>query len=794
MMKSFSLIILSLSLLLVGCGDDQPIADKANYFEYEFIGSSGVRQSALVNRNVDGSFDLFSAREAKFGSAPYALATLGGWSTTQPVVFHMHRNDGRTFLKEVSDLEKMSAVVLLEYEQTEIVPSPTSLKYVRTLQAGIDFAVVMDPTRVIVAPLKPLKSKHAYLFALTNAWQDTTGKTLQKDPWYKKRAETQGSWVQFQEQELASHMKSGSWPLISDFVFTQDTHDSLRSVYMAYERIIEENFNPKVIWPSASETSVFDLTVTAKPFMEQLEVDSKRLPEKFYGAITQAIEKHKGFTDFLKNAKTHVGTVKLPYFSAIPSVETPEAFLTHAWEPATPNIYALRNVAERLGSRAKADVDNYLSDHDVRTSALFSTQIEQRFDEMRKLIGTSLPSSVAQQDTVRHINQFNTLPALTQLADVPVRIFTMESDLNNVDEFIIFQHGINADKLFAYPVALRMFSEMAQTKSKPLKNLLSKQKSFALIAIDHPLHGERGMEDAQGQLRVATPITPQTYMNFKSLLTGRNNLDQSATETMGVRAAVWKINDKAPVHFIGHSLGAITGVNALAMTDARQGAPLNFTRAVLGMPGGGIVPVLMNSVQYSGFIKAQIVEQAHPGLINKLQAVCGGDIRRVSAACFTNDFLPSLTEVERNNVLSTLTGFQYAAQTVMDSADPINNAALIRKELPIYGIEIVGDAQKGNLPDQTIPNVVEDAPYAGTEALFRALGLQVTQESLKGKIRHFGAFTAGNHSSLLGELTDDEQAQAAFTEIQTQAVKFVLEGELTVNNADLMGDPVTRRP
>ena len=97
---------------------------------------------------------------------------------------------------------------------------------------------------------------------------------------------------------------------------------------------------------------------------------------------------------------------------------------------------------ESLGSGAKAEIDTYLTERNVQVSALFHPDVDARFDEMRKLIGAPLPEAIATQSGARHTNQFNPLPELTQLVDVPVRIFTNAGDLNKVKEFIIFQHGI----------------------------------------------------------------------------------------------------------------------------------------------------------------------------------------------------------------------------------------------------------------------------------------------------------------------------------------------------------------
>jgi len=84
-------------------------------------------------------------------------------------------------------------------------------------------------------------------------------------------------------------------------------------------------------------------------------------------------------------------------------------------------------------------------------------------------------------------------------------------------------------------------------------------------------------------------------------------------------------------------------------------------------------------------------------------------------------------------------------------------------------IEVVGGA--GSLPDQYIPNSVENAPLAGTELLAKVMGLQSASRSVwndKG-VRAIVRFTEGDHGSILSPVA----SVGATAEMQGQMIKFL---------------------
>jgi len=140
--------------------------------------------------------------------------------------------------------------------------------------------------------------------------------------------------------------------------------------------------------------------------------------------------------------------------------------------------------------------------------------------------------------------------------------------------------------------------------------------------------------------------------------------------------------------------------------------------------------------------------------------------------------------------------FVTAAQTVIDSGDPINfafataNKNLLLQEVVGGNSPVAGDisiAACGSkcynasgkwLPDQVVPNAVAGFPLSGTEPLIAALGLSTITASTQSAtgIRGVVRFTNGVHSSLLDPTTSPQTT----VEMQTEAVSFLATGGTAV--------------
>lgn len=362
----------------------------------------------------------------------------------------------------------------------------------------------------------------------------------------------------------------------------------------------------------------------------------------------------------------------------------------------------------------------------------------------------------------RNVSRFNPLPTATSCQQVPILI-SIPTGAAPVGGWpiAIFQHGITGNRTQMLGVAETMASA-----------------GFAVVAMDLPLHGVRfndplpngtsvfvgynnmlpdpddvwertfGVDflDESGAVPVAGPdgvadSSGAHFINPQNLAVTRDNFRQAISDLINLRAALddllilgSDVIDESQVHFIGHSLGGIVGTPFVAFQS-------DLVAATLGMPGAHLPYLLDGS----------------PGLGPVLRA-----------------------QLEANGVLDGTPEYEqtlWAAQTVVDSGDPINYAALAETVgTPTYLIEIVGDGM-ALPPDLVIPNSVTGRPFAGTEPLIASLGLSTISATTNDPMGVRGAvrFTAGNHSSLLipsttGAPTAEELA--AYAEIQAQLAGF----------------------
>ncbi|MGQ7844799.1 hypothetical protein ACUNV4_09995 [Granulosicoccus sp. 3-233] len=301
----------------------------------------------------------------------------------------------------------------------------------------------------------------------------------------------------------------------------------------------------------------------------------------------------------------------------------------------------------------------------------------------------------------------------------------------------IFQHGITGNRSFMLAIADAMADagRAVIAIDMPLHGLIDdsnplhaanspfgvSERTFDIDLATNPLEDGTEVEDVGPD---GEPDTSGKYfINLQNLANSRDNLRQSVADLFTLTASLSSAQvenvtlNAGNLNFVGHSLGGIVGTTMLSYDNS-------FQSATLAMPGGGIAQLLANSETFAPIINAGLQDAG---------IETGSD-----------DYNTFLT----------------AAQSLLDSGDPINHAATLAQSgaTRLHMIEVLGDA--------VIPNSVATAPLAGTEPLARQLGLtQIVADSTNGGLVKF---SVGDHASIIRA-----QASAAATvEMQRQTATF----------------------
>lgn len=787
------------SALLAGCGgSDDNKGDTSSYLDYLLTGSNAVRPSALAARASDGTLK-FSTETADLSNPVSAMSTLDGWSTTQAIQIVPVTSSG--IQVQAPTAAEFSASVaplyLLELAFDSAALRPNGVKKVLTY--GVDFVVAASAGKLNLVPLKPLNPSSYYMIVATDSLKDSTGSPVRAGSDYSNYKNNAGSNAQEQTinglialQEGLFKAATGIAPdhvIFSDWFGTQSGADVLVAVKGAAASVVLQGLDAAKVWKqdalgNTSLPGTYTLAVTGNDdFLTQLD-NEQFLPQEQKDAIAAAVAASPTLTGIAGMTKVYTGTVKLPYFLSSPATAGSwSKAKTQSWHGAIPSLYAIANALKASDSEVIAGLVGAGVDPALLAELMADpTRQSELLAEASKLVGVTLTSGGKPLDAEQNIGRFNPLPALEEVQSVPMRIFAKDA-LNTITDVIIYQHGVTSVKENAYALALGQIGAG-----------MAASKKVALVVIDHPLHGERGFALSGSMDTVTTSDNPTPYLNLSYLTVARDNLKQSVADLLGLRMAVGLANSQnaigsagnLKVHFLGHSLGAISGANLLAVANqpignAQADALFKFDTGGLAMPGGGIAPLLLNSPTFGPTIKMGVLTGGSAELKAAFTAYAP-NCQTAVPTCFVNEFLPSLGATTQAAAASTLQSYSFAAQSVLDSADPINLASGIKADFPLFATEIVGDGAL-SLSDQVIPNSIASAPLGGTEPLFKLLALQPLTAT--GAANHHAArFVAGGHSSLLAPDENFDPTGDVTTEMQTQFGSFFMSGGTAVQVTD----------
>jgi triacylglycerol lipase len=787
------------SALLAGCGgSDDNKGDTSSYLDYLLTGSNAVRPSALAARASDGTLK-FSTETADLSNPVSAMSTLDGWSTTQAIQIVPVTSSG--IQVQAPTAAEFSASVaplyLLELAFDSAALRPNGVKKVLTY--GVDFVVAASAGKLNLVPLKPLNPSSYYMIVATDSLKDSTGSPVRAGSDYSNYKNNAGSNAQEQTINGLIALQEGLFKaatgiatdhvIFSDWFGTQSGADVLVAVKGAAASVVLQGLDAAKVWKqdalgNTSLPGTYTLAVTGNDdFLTQLD-NEQFLPQEQKDAIAAAVAASPTLTGIAGMTKVYTGTVKLPYFLSSPATAGSwSKAKTQSWHGAIPSLYAIANALKASDSEVIAGLVGAGVDPALLAELMADpTRQSELLAEASKLVGVTLTSGGKPLDAEQNIGRFNPLPALEEVQSVPMRIFAKDA-LNTITDVIIYQHGVTSVKENAYALALGQIGAG-----------MAASKKVALVVIDHPLHGERGFALSGSMDTVTTSDNPTPYLNLSYLTVARDNLKQSVADLLGLRMAVGLANSQnaigsagnLKVHFLGHSLGAIAGANLLAVANQPIGNPtadalFKFDTGGLAMPGGGIAPLLLNSPTFGPTIKMGVLTGGSAELKAAFTAYAP-NCQTAVPTCFVNEFLPSLGATTQAAAASTLQSYSFAAQSVLDSADPINLASGIKADFPLFATEIVGDGAL-SLSDQVIPNSIASAPLGGTEPLFKLLALQPLTAT--GAANHHAArFVAGGHSSLLAPDENFDPTGDVTTEMQTQFGSFFMSGGTAVQVTD----------
>ena len=409
-------------------------------------------------------------------------------------------------------------------------------------------------------------------------------------------------------------------------------------------------------------------------------------------------------------ADVYIGVTELPYYLGVPTAENPAAPLNRFWEAEPGNYVPPFDDLDLDPDSTNVTVANPIPvERDRQTVPILVTLPNQFSGQVKPAAGW--PVVIFQHGITR--NRSDALALADTMASIGFAVISMDLPLHGITQ----TNPMDPEQ----PLAALYVDN---TPFAPIAN----ERTFDLDLQDNQTGapGPDGRIDSSGAF----------FVNLQNLLVARDNLRQGQVDlsTLALNVPFMDIDgdgiadfDGSSINFVGASLGAIVGTGFLTVEPT-------VGNALLSVPGGGIANLLAGSDTFGPVIRAGLQEAGvEPG---------------------SPDFFQ----------------FLGAAQTVIDSADPINWSRLAVADNSILLHQVAGDT--------VVPNSVPGAPLSGTEPMIRVMGLDAITQTTQAPagIRGATRFIQGSHGSLL-----DPAANPAVTaEMQGQAASLISTGGTTV--------------
>ncbi|WP_413496018.1 VolA/Pla-1 family phospholipase [Shewanella baltica] len=814
-------VAIASALGLTGCGEDsyndlkdktEPLVPESHMVFDPANSKVPLPNDLLFSGTKDGTLSIPGESSGNYVDPQIALGALDGWSTTSPISIDIDlakKHDGTPLTLMAASVAQPGAVRMFEATvggplssdaECTAKPSVSACKVGAELQFGVDFVSTASGNKVVFVPLKPLKAGQSYIYATTNLIQDSEGRGIAPSTTYG-----------------LLKLDITTLPL--------ETPDQLmlQTLVNSYEKGIAaaHNVDPSTISYSGLFTtqSVANVYETTKLLMAKgapYAPSFAQMPTPAGYTVAQAV----GLTDSNSAAfkaadlaDVYTAKIKLPIYSDCSSVSCLSAegkpLINGHWKaqgdsPVSVLLALQAGTLSQNNFGMQAVANGIANPADALANPSLMAGKTWLLDD-----GTAV-------DKTKHLTKFNPIPAIKGYETVPVLISIpnaakLAALYNNPDLATV--------PLAGWPTTIALHG-LGGGKEMSLAYAGSyAAMGVATIAIDMPLHGARSF-DANGDgvyevsatdpsfgAVVGTPDAfkngnPLVFVNISSTLSVRDNFRQATMDHLGVRLALTglaqglaqagqpQVFDVSKISAQGLSLGAIVGTDfatyaSTGMKNPATGDALpnayGINAVSLAAPAGGLAGTFAGSATFGPVlfsnIKASATFQALVDKANTAGYEVGSPEYAALVQAVYAQFIPT---------------FAFAVQTAVDSADPINHAATLKATgLPVHLIEIAGDGN-GNLPDQVLPNRVDNFPLSGTEPLISAIGLPCVDSTSKG--HGVVRFSKGHHSSIVSPSeTDatDGMAAAATVEMQTQVATYAAtagKGDATilVTNSDVI--------
>jgi len=761
-----ALLTLSLSTLLTGCGggNNRDKAPEPTGAE-AFVAGTHPRFDPVIS-DIPFNTDLIFAKAAitdgtaDVGTPSDAVrATLNGLDGFSTSAYFDVMVEGSV---DAATVLPMKTVFLLELNTGgKDALNPANV-------TGISGAATFD-TRVVsldggsnnvirIRPTVPLKSKAKYLVFLTNDIKDTVGKALTRSWTYNALHDSSYSIL---DSLVPVRNAITGWETLASGFLVATTGAAqaaaIDKLILTYTFTTTDPQAPLIAMASpraalvAAQVDLGVSAVTARSKAVDLEAAGllstpKQRPLKVSAltGVDMGILSNGALPGNV--GKLFTGYIKLPYYQTAPGSLPFGAFLTRNWQPDR-TLFALM----------KPD-DKFPVDADGST-----VNVTYRYPFAAKTTDESIPLQV-------------TLPETGWVPGYAGSLSCGQIYAANGYPVVIYVHGITSDRTSGLALAHTLASRCVATVAidLPLHGVAANNAFVTVLNVEksqlipfatlygadapHERHfNVAGPGGAPAPMNFAAPTANDgsgaQFTNLGYLLNTRDNNREAVMDLLNLNASLKGLDadfvqaqgaklNLANVNVVGHSLGGILGtvfvtVNQAAIAnDAKIGLSSNLNpirSLVASVAGTQVSQILINSATFAPVINA------------------------------------GLGKAGVNVGTSNYEKFMYAAQSAMDSGDPVNFAQLLSTlKIPVL-LQQVKD-------DQVIPNSADSAPLAGTVPFARLLGttrlgLGETQLGADAGYTGYVKLNAGDHASLL---RPSAAAPQVTNEMQTEVVSFIL--------------------